>query len=138
MWEVIFKARPFPFKDVWVVIVECNLLYNFYRVHKYLHIHLQLRKLVPKSAGVYVMSSIRSRWWKRRSFTSSMRPQILFVSTYSGTCIKQTKDFIYPRKSKIHKKRTSIQGNLVIAKTFCQSPSLECNKRRLQTGRSTK
>ena len=34
-----------------------------------------------------------------------MRPQILFVPTYSGTCIKQTKDFIYPRNSKIHKKK---------------------------------
>ena len=36
--------------------MECNLLFNFNRVHKYLYIHLQRRKLVPKPAGVYVMS----------------------------------------------------------------------------------
>ena len=36
------------------------MLFNFYRVHKYLYLHLQLRKLVPKSAGVYVMSSYKS------------------------------------------------------------------------------
>ena len=68
MWEVIFKARPFPYKDVWVVIVECNLLFNFYRVHKYLYIHLQLRKLVPKSAGVYVMSSYKEKVMKEKVF----------------------------------------------------------------------
>ena len=45
LWEVIFKARPFPYKDDWVVIVECNMLFTFYRVHKY----LQLRKPVPKA-----------------------------------------------------------------------------------------
>ena len=49
LWEVIFKARPFPYKDDWVVIVECNMLFTFYRVHKYLYIHLQLRKPVPKA-----------------------------------------------------------------------------------------
>ena len=54
-----FKARPFPFKDFCVVVVECNLLFNFNRVHKYLYIHLQRRKLVPKPAGIYVMSSYK-------------------------------------------------------------------------------
>ena len=73
--RLFLKGDHFRTKTFWVVIVECNMLFNFYRVHKYLYIHLQLRKLVPKSAGVYVMSSIRSRWWKRRSFTSSMRPK---------------------------------------------------------------
>ena len=59
LWEVIFKARPFPYKDVRAVTVECNLLFNFYRVDKYLYTHLQLKKLVPKSADVYAMSSYK-------------------------------------------------------------------------------
>ena len=53
--------------------MECNLLFNFYRVHKYLYIHQQLRKLVPKSAGVYVMSSYKEKVMKKKVFTSSMR-----------------------------------------------------------------
>ena len=48
--------------------MECNLLFNFYQVHKYLYIHLQLRKLVPKSAGVYVMSSYKEKVMKEKVF----------------------------------------------------------------------
>ena len=48
--------------------MECNVLFNFYRVHKYLYIHLQLRKLVPKSAGVYVMSSYKEKVMKEKVF----------------------------------------------------------------------
>ena len=65
--------------------MECNLLFNFYRVHKYLYIHLQLRKLVPKSAGLYVMLGVgdeREGLLRRQIFNQHpVRPlkRVLFI-----------------------------------------------------------
>ena len=44
------------------------MLFNFYRVLKYLYIHLQVRRFVPKSAGVYVMSSYKEQVMKEKVF----------------------------------------------------------------------
>ena len=50
--------------------MECNLLFNFYRVHKYLYIHLRL------VLQVYMQClAIRRRWWKVFYVVNGMGPK---------------------------------------------------------------